>query len=134
MLPQTNARLLSIAGDPSPSEDWDVSAGPTGGSIVWAGDEDAYVDEKVTVSYANIAGGQIRQRRVTLIIPADLVDGDNDALTLQTGQVVTYNYRGTNNSRRILDYAAPHLPGMGLSIYEYVKLDLDPTPVEVTVE
>lgn len=129
MLPQTNATLFSIvAGTSVQSEDWDVAQGTTGSTVKWQGGSDAYVMEKVRTGFAGNEGALQRAKDVTMIIPSNLVMTDNNPLTLEEGDIFTYQFRGVIQSRRVMEYSAPTLPGANVA--EYVRVSMTPEPVE----
>lgn len=130
MLPQTNARLISIA-PPGATEDWDQPAGPTG-TPKWQGNTDAYVLEKVRTVYAQGTGAMVKQRDIRIIIAGTLKDAAGQPLTINTGDVVTYRWRGTTHARRVMDYSAPDLPSVPLQ--NYVTVHLNPEAVETAME
>jgi hypothetical protein len=116
-LPQSNARLTSIhvAGA---SEDYDLSEGQ--GAVKWTGDEDAYVIERVTTTFA--AQGALQKiRDINVIIPDSLLDVDGDPLVVKTGDIVSYKFEGGNHTRRVLEYTHAYLPGVS----KYMRLHLE---------
>lgn len=131
MLPQTNARLVSISTDGS-SEDWDQPVGAAG-APKWQGDSDAYVQEKVRTVFSDREGALKKFRDVTVIIPSAVAAGGSQGtLVVQTGDIVTYIFRGIQHTRRVMDYSAPYLPNM--NVPQYVKLHMNPEPVETALE
>lgn len=130
MLPQVNAILISINTDGA-TEDWAAGPGAPGPAI-WSGSSDAYVMEKIRTVYSQSAGGLLKEKEVTIIISSNLTDINGNTLTVNTGHIFTYSYRGTMYTRRVMDYSAPYLPGIGLQ--EYIRVNLNPAAMELALE
>lgn len=130
MLPQTNARLISITTD-GQSADWDQPAGPEG-PAKWQGVTDAYVLENVRTAYAAGPGPMVKTRDIQIIISGTLRDTTGQPLSIQTGDIVTYEWRGTMHTRRVMEYSAPLMPSLPLQ--NYVRLHLNPEAVETALE
>lgn len=127
MLPQTNARLLSIQSDGT-SEDWEAAAGA--GTPKWSGNADAYVIEKVRTSFSQNEGALIKFREIQIIVSAAMLDAVGDPLDILTGDIVTWMKRGQTHTRRVMDYTdadMPELPGSML----YRRLHMEPQKLEV---
>lgn len=111
-LPQVNARLKSIEGGGF-TEDYDAPA--TVGTLKWEGDTGVYVTESVMQSTAS--GRLDRFKRTTVIIPGNL----RPVVDLQSGDMLTYDYAGTEFKRKVVDYQAHMLPGLP----QTVKIDVE---------
>ena len=109
LLPDHNARVRKIAGGArSPNYRNPGTAGVT----KWAGNEDAYISEKVETSFAS--GRRDRYKRTFAIIPIDLVP----QVDLAADDIVTYDYQGQSYDRTVENFEAhPHIRGATVRIY-----------------
>lgn len=130
MLPQTNARLISITTDGT-SEDWDEPAGPAG-PAKWSGNEDAYVTEKIRTNFPTGAGALGKRKDMQIRVSGNLRDTTGAPVTINTGDIITFEWRGVTHARRVMDWEAPMMPSLPLQ--NYVKLHLNPEAVETALE
>jgi hypothetical protein len=130
MLPQTNARLISITTEGS-SEDWDQPAGPAS-AAKWTGNEDAYVMIKINTRYSTTAGALAQQRDVRIIISGNLTDTDGNPLEIDAGDIFTYQWRGVTHSRKVMEWSAPYDPNLLLN--DFVTVHLNPEALETALE
>lgn len=129
MLPQTNARLVSIAtGTSVQSEDWDQPAG-SATAYKWQGDEDAYIEETVRTVYAQQAGALVKVRDIQLTVSDTLAD----SVDIQTGDILSYLFKDIMHTRRIMEYESPYLPTIP-AFQRYTTLHLNPEPLEIGTE
>lgn len=129
MLPQSNARLISIQTD-GVSEDWDRPAGPAG-PAKWQGNEDAYVIEKVRTAYTG-DGPMAKTRDVQIIISASLRGVDGNPLIIATGDIFTYQFRGITHTRRVMEFNGAFMPI--LPAHNFVRVHLNPEALETALE
>jgi hypothetical protein len=122
MLPQTNARITTVRAAGA-SEDYDLTEGQ--GAVKWSGDEDAYVVERVTTTFA-AEGALNKIRDINVIIPDSLVDVADQPLVVKTGDIVTYTFEGATHTRRVLEYTHAYLPGVS----RYMRLHLELSNLE----
>lgn len=130
MLPQTNARLISITLTGS-SEDWDQPAGAAG-ATKWQGNEDAYVIEKVRTVYDTGTGALVKRRDIQIIISGTLRDTAGQPLDIGTGDILTYQWRGVTHTRRVMEINGAFMPT--LPLHNFVRVHLNPEAVETAME
>ena len=87
MLPQANARLLSISREAGPSdflEDYDrpATGAVAGGTDVWQGNIDAYVQRKIVSTLSD--NGELRR-----VLQTTLLITDDVSTILQAGDTIT---------------------------------------------
>lgn len=101
MLPQVNARVLSITGE-GDSVDYDYAGGA--GASLWSGTSDAYYSETARLDVAN---GQLNR------VSADFLIVDELPIDPAIVSSVTFEYEGAEQTRRITEVGhRPSIPGI----------------------
>lgn len=126
-LPQSNATLLMVS-QVGASEDWDATDAT--GSMLWSGLADAYVQEKIRTNFSQTSGALTKSKDLQIVLPATMYDNDGNQLNLNSGDVLTFQWRGQTHSRRIIEYNGAVLAG----IPNYLRVHLRPEPLEISLE
>jgi hypothetical protein len=121
MPPQTNSTLIQISND-GQSDDWDVvqSSGPT----VWSGSAGAYVQEKVSTNFSQNEGSLVKSKDLQIVLDMPFAERIN------TGHILSFQWRGQTHSRRVMEYNGADFPG----VPNYRRFHLHPEPIEIELE
>ncbi len=112
MLPQTNARLRTIAGRGFTAE---ADLPETTGDPKWAGNTGVYVNEKVVASTAGARLDHFRKRYI--VIPGDL----RPPVEVEPGDVLTYFYAGQQRTGRVENIEAHLMSGVTPTVRLYFQ-------------